>query len=466
MHRVAFELEIGRRVFVCLPSVLAPPFDKMAAVTRQPFAPLDGSRLQGITSTRNKQASVPFSSPGKRKVAEVLDVGDFENVDPAFLFSKRSKASSSDGYSKEFFKPSSFVLTKSNSTPVVSSSKDGLSVSLFSSPLKEAPSRPRSILKPKSPVKKLSSSVSRGSNTPKSAPAGRSPTRGNKRIGILNRRRAGTFARVDPPAFNLSPAPFSLDAAIKGTVPSYAARSSSSTKKTSSSSSKSLADGLYDAASSLKSSWFFDIHEDTPEQEMTNLLQHSTCLLDISSDEECEQKLRREKAEGRGKENVPPADDVSQTSVRRATSLSEGGMEYEKPRVALGDLNVEEFYAEGCDPTSVIIVPGDEDDGTVLGGEKSEEAQQSQQRHSRLAHCESASDLEGEAAPSAEEPCEPEQATEPVNLPALEPVEGTGESFELWESSSAKEEGDGARSPSPMPASPASEAGESFVEEL
>lgn len=196
---------------------------------------------------------------------------------------------------------------------------------------------------------------------------------------------------------------------------------------------------------------------------MTNLLQHSTCLLDISSDEECEQKLRREKAEGRGKENVPPADDVSQTSVRRATSLSEGGMEYEKPRVALGDLNVEEFYAEGCDPTSVIIVPGDEDDGTVLGGEKSEEAQQSQQKHSRLAHCESASDLEGEAA---EEPCEPKQATEPVNMPALEPVEGTGESFELWESSSAKEEGDGARSPSPMPASPASEAGEGFVEEL
>ncbi|ROW01962.1 hypothetical protein VMCG_05606 [Cytospora schulzeri] len=444
----------------------------MAAVTRQPFAPLDGSRLQGLTSTRNKQASIPFSSPGKRKVADVLDVGDFENVDPAFLFSKRSKASSSDGYSKDFFKPPSFILTKSISTPAIPSSKNGLSGPLSSSPVKEATSRPRSILKPKSPAKKLVSSASRVSSTPKSAPAGRSPTRGNKRIGILNRRRNGAFPRVDPPSFNLSPAPFSLDAAIKGTVPSYAARSSSSVKKTSSSSSSSssIADGLYDSASSLKSSWFFDIHEDTPEQEMTNLLQHSTCLLDISSDEECAQKLRREKAEGRGKENVPPADDVSQTSVRRATTTSEGGMEYEKPRVALGDLNVEEFYAEGCDPTSVIIVPGDDDDGTVLDGEQSEEPQQPPQRErSSLVHCESASDLEVDTTPSVEEPSEssePEQPTEPAKLPTLEPVEGTGESFELWESSSAKEEGDGARSPSPMPASPASEEGEDFVEEL
>lgn len=196
---------------------------------------------------------------------------------------------------------------------------------------------------------------------------------------------------------------------------------------------------------------------------MTNLLQHSTCLLDISSDEECQQKLRREKAEGRGKENVPPEDDVSQTSVRRATTTSEGGMEYEKPRVALGDLNVEEFYAEGCDPTSVIIVPGDEDDGTVLDGEKSEEPQQ---KRSPLAHCESASDPEADSVVNVEEPTEPEQASEQAKLPKLEPVEGTGESFELWESSSAKEEGDGARSPSPMPASPASEAGDVFVDGL
>lgn len=238
-------------------------------------------------------------------------------------------------------------------------------------------------------------------------------------------------------------------------MPSYAAKTPSSKASSSASSSLSLSNSEDFYGSSSKSSWEFDIHEDTPEQEMTNLLQHSTCRLDISSDEECERRLGREKAEDRGKENVPPADDVSQTSARRATTtLSEGGMEYEKPRTALGDLNVEDFYAEGCDPTSVFIVPEDEDDGTVVDGE---EPQKPRDR--------SSSGLSVEIKATVEETEEPEEPEEPVKLATLEPVEGTGESFDLWESSSAKEEGDGARSPSPMPASPASETGEDFGDE-
>ncbi|KAK7707845.1 hypothetical protein SLS63_013641 [Diaporthe eres] len=383
-----------------------------------------------------------------RKVADFLNIDDFENVDPALLFSKRSKAGSSDSSSKDFFKPPSFIITKSSSTSVLPSGKDGISASVFSSPLKGASPRPRSILNPKSPAKKLSS-ISRGSIAPMSAPAGRSPTRGNKRIGILNRRRTGTFTRIDPPTFSLSSTPFSLEAAIKGTVPSYAAKTPSSTKAGSASSSLSLSNSEDFYGSNLKSSWEFDIHEDTPEQEMTNLLQHSTCRLDISSDEECERKLGREKAEDRGKENVPPADDVSQTSARRTTTMSEGGMEYEKPRTALGDLNVEDFYAEGCDLTSVFIVPEDEDDGTVVDGEQPEKPQDEATSESSL-----------EIKADAEATPEPE---EHVKLATLQPVEGTGESFDLWESSSAKEEGDGA--PSPMPASPASETGEDFGDE-
>lgn len=186
---------------------------------------------------------------------------------------------------------------------------------------------------------------------------------------------------------------------------------------------------------------------------MTNLLQHSTCRLDISSDEECQRKASREKAEGRGKENVPPADDVSQTSVRRAATISEGGMEYEKPRTALGDLNVEDFYAEGCDPTSVFIVPEDEEDGTVVEGEQPEKPQGET----------ATSETSLEAKATVDEVAEPEESEEPVKLATLQPVEGTGESFDLWESSSAKEEGDGA--PSPVPASPASSTGEDFGDE-
>lgn len=241
-------------------------------------------------------------------------------------------------------------------------------------------------------------------------------------------------------------------------MPSYAAKTPPSSKAGSSaSSSLSLSNSEDFYGSNLKSSWEFDIHEDTPEQEMTNLLQHSTCRLDISSDEECERKLGREKAEDRGKENVPPADDVSQTSARRTTTMSEGGMEYEKPRTALGDLNVEDFYAEGCDLTSVFIVPEDEDDGTVVDGEQPEKPRDEDSATSELSL-----DIKA-TADATPEPEEPEEPEEHVKLATLQPVEGTGESFDLWESSSAKEEGDGA--PSPMPASPASETGEDFGDE-
>lgn len=194
---------------------------------------------------------------------------------------------------------------------------------------------------------------------------------------------------------------------------------------------------------------------------MTNLLQHNTCRLDISSDEECEQKLRRERVDGRGKENIPPADDVSQTRVRRTTTItSEGGMEYEKPRTALGNLNVEEFYAEGVDPTEVIIVPADEEDGILVDGEQDQnpEEETSDRPESGLGN-EVKLDIE---TVEEEEADESEFSTGPVQLAKLQPVEGTGENFELWESSSARDEADGARSPSPMPASPASTTGEDF----
>lgn len=456
----------------------------MAAVVRQPFAPLDGARLQSLISIKNAQncesnsynssfyfrlgpvvgtsvdgardpptsrvvptnprPAIPVSSPSKRKAADLLDVDDFENVDPALLFSKRSK-SSSDGLDKDFFKSPTYILTKSSSTPAISS-KDDLSNTSYSSPIKATASRPRSILNPKSPTKKLNSSLSKAAS-PKSAPAGRSPTRGNNRVGILNRRRTGTFARVDPPSFNRLSAPFSLDAALKGTVPSYAPRASASRAASS-------------RGSSGKASWFFDIHEDTPEQEMTNLLQHNTGRLDISSDEECEQKLRRERVDGRGKENIPPADDVSQTRVRRTTTItSEGGMEYEKPRTALGDLNVEEFYADGVDSAEVIIVPADEEDGTLVDGEQD---QNSEEEPSDRPECELGNEVKLGIETVEEEADESEFSTGPVQLAKLQPVEGTGENFELWESSSAREEADGARSPSPMPASPASTTGEDF----
>ncbi|KAK1495336.1 hypothetical protein CCUS01_13469 [Colletotrichum cuscutae] len=393
----------------------------MASISRQPFAPLDGTRLQNLTSIKNRQNAAPSATGGKRKASESVETDDCENVDP-FAFSKRSKSSETFYPSKDVLKPSSFVLTKAAplaASPMLNSSRPTLP-------------RPRSLLQPKSPSAKINTAIAKSS--PLSAPAGRSPTRG-KRSGILSNRRrtAGPYTRVDPPAFNLpssSSAPFSLDAALKGTIPSYAARSTVAT------SSRNAVKDLVDEPD-LKASWFFDIHEDTPEQEMTNMLQHGTCVLDISSDEESERKASRDRAEGRDKENVPPVDDVSQTSARRsARRTSEDEMIFEKERIALGEMDASEFYAFGCDESSIIIVPADEEEE-----EESEVAPQA-------------------AVPELKEPV-PEPIAAPLEVPLeqqgvdelmgkstetaakaalLEPMEGTGESFELWESGSAKDE--------------------------
>ncbi|KAF3068944.1 hypothetical protein GL218_08241 [Daldinia childiae] len=393
----------------------------MATITRQPFAPLDGARLQTLTSLKNRQNALSNASPGKRKASDNLDADDFENVDPVF-YSKRSKGSDNVFAPKDSFVKPSFILTKSASANDVS----------IPSPPKAAAPRARSLLNPKSPVSKLNISSAR--STPLSAPAGRSPTRG-KRSGILSsRQRTKAFSRVNPPSFSssASSAPFSLDAALKGTIPSYAGRKAPSAAKSSSGSLglDSLEEG------DVKQSWFFDIHEDTPEQEMTNLLQHSTCVLDISSDEESETRRQRERAEG--KENVPPADDVSQTSrPRAARHVAEDEMMFEKERNPLGEMNVREYYSEGCDENTIVIIPGDDE-------EVSEPQQQTRYRPdvtSALNSGESDVPQLGakDGAQSVDQLMEKADELAP-NAAVLEPMEGTGESFEVWESGSAKDE--------------------------
>ncbi|KAK1979779.1 hypothetical protein LZ30DRAFT_783196 [Colletotrichum cereale] len=390
----------------------------MATISRQPFAPLDGARLQNLTSIKNRQNAVSPTSGGKRKAADIVDSDDFENVDPG-VSSKRSKGSDSFYSSKETHKPSFFVLTKA--TPLSESS--ALNSTRPSLP------RPRTLLQPKSPAARINTAVAKSS--PLSAPAGRSPTRG-KRSGILSNRRrtAGPYTRVDPPLFNLASAassPFSLDAALKGTIPSYAARSSVAPVP------RAAAKDLLEP--DLKVSWFFDIHEDTPEQEMTNMLQHGTCVLDISSDEESERKASRDRAEGRDKENVPPVDDVSQTSARRSVRRTdEDDMIFEKERIALGEMDASEFYAIGCDESSVIIIPADED-----------EDEETPTKPALPATNNVAPEIKADTSLIPLEEKDVDELMGKLADPApkaalLEPIEGTGETFELWESGSAKDE--------------------------
>jgi hypothetical protein len=367
-----------------------------------------------------------------------VEVDDSENVDPT-LFAKRSKGAGAENDFKDFFKPpSTFVLTKAASTPSLPSAKDILN----NRPIKAAKSR--HLIQPKSPAARLNTNIAPSLSL--TAPAGRSPTRGSKRIGILSRRRT---QRVDPPAFGLgASAPFSLDAALKGTIPSY----SGSFRSTSTSTASSAL-----LQPEMKASWFFDIHEDTPEQEMTNLLQHSTCTLDISSDEESEQRARREQAEGRDKENIPPADDVSQTTSARAARAAGvfDDMIVEKQRGPLAEMNVADYYAEGCDCASVIIVPGDDEEAETVV----DETEQPPFREA-TPECESFPiPVLDEAAPGCQALAEVEaidvdvlmgKSDPALKAAALEPIEGTGESFELWESGSAKDETEAPGSPGPV----------------
>ena len=439
-------------------------------------------------------AVLPFAS--KRKAAVWAESDDSENVDP-HQSAKRAKGA--DGTSGNMLKKPAFTLTKASlSVPSISSlTSASTSSSIFASTL--ASTSPRAVLKPRAPSAKkfntspsiispirssspLTSSSSLASSSRSSAPsfsllAGRSPIRASRRGGILTSKRRATsgVGRVSPPprrgaaasASNLgAAAPFSLDAALKGTLSSYDARLAASALPTTS---------LLDETTGLDASWEFTIHEDTPEQELTNLLQHSTCVLDISSDEESEQKARRDRAEGRDKENIPPPNDVSQTSAARrdlsSVAVAGGGastdemMSVDKARNPLSQLNAADFYAEGCDEASVVLVASDEAEEEEQQQEQQEQQQdqqqdQQQEQQQELVRPSLAALLEEEIAvetmhkeetilPEASETLEAETAVEdimssrenPACAAALfQPIEGTGESFQLWESSSQKEE--------------------------
>lgn len=117
--------------------------------------------------------------------------------------------------------------------------------------------------------------------------------------------------------------------------------------------------------------WFFEIHEDTPEQEAANLMEHSASVLDISSDDDVATKQRNEEQE-RGKENIPPPDFLlSQPRVHSSEVEVEIAIEetVKRPRLRkiaqdamdedrrpLGDLAPSEFYGEGCDASSYVTV--------------------------------------------------------------------------------------------------------------
>ncbi|KAF1967318.1 hypothetical protein BU23DRAFT_516637 [Bimuria novae-zelandiae CBS 107.79] len=324
----------------------------MAFFTRQPFGEIGGSRLQALQSAKNRQNAItpefnsskfasplkpsPAASTGKRAHGPAIyEDDDSENVDPSIFNSPTKKSKTSDGFSK----PSKFSVIPSPA-PVKRAE-----------PLTASPSIPS--------VRKALSSPNTTTSTPIAHSRG-SPK--HKRIGVLSKRRASSspFRRVDPPSFSThsSPAaPFSIDAALSGTVANYTPKPVAA---------PTPAPASNHVEESMPNSWFFDIHEDTPEQEAANLMEHSAAVLDISSDDDVETKKRNEDLEC-GKENIPPPDfalaqpqaalDVSAgvgVKMPRLREVKQDAMD--EDRKPLGDLPATEFYGEGCDRDSYVTV--------------------------------------------------------------------------------------------------------------
>ncbi|KAF1981745.1 hypothetical protein K402DRAFT_398270 [Aulographum hederae CBS 113979] len=356
---------------------------------RQPFAVLGESRLQQLTNIKNRQnaiQSTSLSSPAKSILSSPMkrrhtpdddlfaDDVDSENIDPSLFNSPSKRSKNVDGTPQK----SKFVLTDSfnfNATP-----KSPLG-SCFGSASSSLSPRPSSV------KKSLSLSVPATThNTPISSSRG-SPKH-NKRITLLKQRRSTSNAtpirRVDPPSFGKARVgaglPFSIDAALSGTIAGY-------TPKEEAVPAPAPANPAADK-DHMPKGWFFDIYEETPEEEAANLMEHSACCLDISSDDDAETKQNRLEQE-RGKENVPPPDwvmGVYNPTRARASAPVVGASEafaavegdavavkqgkrrmaapkhadaMEQDRAPLGEMVAKDFYPDGLTEESVTVVEGE-----------------------------------------------------------------------------------------------------------
>ncbi len=102
---------------------------------------------------------------------------------------------------------------------------------------------------------------------------------------------------------------------------------------------------------------------------MTNLMQHSTGVLDISDDE-----AKTSSADDRGKENVPPAElgiDLprsQEVTALAAVVAARKTSKMEEDRAPLGELNAADYYPEDCNAFSFAVVYDDENENEIESG--------------------------------------------------------------------------------------------------
>jgi hypothetical protein len=225
---------------------------------------------------------------------------------------------------------------------------------------------------------------------------------------------------------------------------------------------------------SKPSSWFFDIYEESEETQDYRMnewtMTQSAYGLDIS-DDESKSKERLD----RGKENVDPneisapvtrsmAAAAAASNVKPASRISRKGkddMSDDEPRTPLGDLNPSEFYAEGLDATSVILVHDDapEPESVPREAEPQEaepqeaEIQESESPSTQQFTFSSTSTLTAKAIEALDTPSigqilgtptlQWDSAVDDSAYTAVDldlKIESSSQDVEIWESESAKDE--------------------------
>ncbi|KAI9807116.1 MAG: hypothetical protein M1825_005833 [Sarcosagium campestre] len=268
-----------------------------------------GSRFDALDRIRNTQhiLHTPVRSSVKRALPVDDDEIDSENIDPSSLASyKRSKTPA--GPRKT---PLAKICRDFDTTP-----SPGARVDNYATPTKisvfRADAAPRTsavpypqgnpkALKPRLPALK-------GPPSSRAIPpaAGRSPT--GKRTGPLRlKRSAAPFTRVDPPQV-VREAGLSLDALLKGptaAAPVTPAAAVATLEET-----------------PMRKEWIFEIHEETAEETLTNLMEFSASHLDIK---EVAAVSAAEEAEA-NKENISPAAALDEAFVVEPTSAPVTGL--------------------------------------------------------------------------------------------------------------------------------------------
>jgi len=273
------------------------------------------------------------------------------------------------------------------------------------------------------------------STTPASAPAaaGRSPTKPRRQDPLPSRQR---FA---PPSFGTRSPALSITRALSGTLANKKAKK------------------IRTIEDCKPKSWFFDIFEESGEQQEYRMnewtMTQSAYGLDISDDES-----KVQERVDRGKENIDP-NEVSVPVTRSMAAAAAAKASTQKDvmtdvqRIPLADLNPAEFYADGLDATSVVLVQDHSDDlvatpNTTEMSRKSDfgvghefvfEAPTRSEARNSLSTADLGS-LIMSCTPGPDPEPEAEAQSEPLSeaRPAVE--------IEIWESESAKDENERAES--------------------